>query len=124
MGDAVAHRGDSARELRDTTRFPSRALDPIGEFGERLVGGEQVVVRGDDRDAGFAGLPDGEQVGAGAGGEAVGEVAASQSGPDGALTGGIGDARAAAQGDDRGDEADGEGAKGTGHRRSFQAVSL
>ncbi len=49
LGDAVAHRGNAARHLGRSPRLARRALDQLGKTLERLMGGEHVVVCGDDR---------------------------------------------------------------------------
>ncbi|GAB3876742.1 hypothetical protein GCM10029964_024340 [Kibdelosporangium lantanae] len=87
LGDAVAHRRYAARELRYATCFAYGLLQPCGVLVERLVSGQQVVVRGDDRYAGFGETAYGQAVGAFAGGETVGEVAARHSGAGGSVGG-------------------------------------
>ena len=78
LGDAIAHGRHAARDLGHPARGSDGLLDEGGEALQRLMGREHVVVGGDDGDVGLdAALEIGLVVG-GAGGEAVGEVAAGQ----------------------------------------------
>ena len=87
LSDAVAHRRHAASELRDAARLPHRLLDQRREALERLMRGEHVVVRRDDRDVDLGIALQGGLVVQIAGGEAVREVAAGQRAPLGPALG-------------------------------------
>ena len=78
LGDAVAHRRHPAGDLRRAACRPRRLLDQVGKALERLMGGQHVVVGGDDREIGARPLAQGLLVAGPAGGEAVGEISAAE----------------------------------------------
>ena len=78
LGDAVAHRRNAARDLGRAADRARRLLDEIGEARIGLVGRKHVVIGGDDREIGARPLAQRLLVARPAGGEAMGEIGATE----------------------------------------------
>ena len=80
LGDAIAHGGHAAGDLRRGADGARRFLDDVGIELIGLMGAQHVVVGGDDAEVERLGAGELGLVGRRAGGEAVGEIAATEGG--------------------------------------------
>jgi hypothetical protein len=125
LGDAVAHGGNAAGDLGGGAGFTGVELYRLRVAAIGLMGGQHVVIGGDDADIGRVAAAQGGLVGLG-GGETMGEVGAAELAPAQALLGfavyerQIGAAPRRRTGDDAGGDGFDDGVQGGRHDRGFR----